>query len=135
MTSPFASIQLLSGYRSVEQVAETDIATQNLGSSTPHDSNTDAPAITTLGQQLTSYASIVSAFMEHLECAIHTIIYERDIYPQELFMNARKYNSPAKMCRIPKVNQYVRHIADIVGNQLLEVCECMCQVCSYSELI
>ena len=70
---------------------------------------------------LTSLAGIVGTFVEHLECAIHTILYERDIYPRQLFMSTRKYNCPVKMCRVPKVNQYVRQMVEVVGEQLLEV--------------
>ncbi|KAF8243431.1 DNA-binding protein [Wilcoxina mikolae CBS 423.85] len=80
----------------------------------------DAPVPIIPELWITGYSSFISTFIQHLECAIHTIIYERDIYPRELFMTTRKYDYPVKMCRVPQVSQYVRQIASIVGNQLLE---------------
>ncbi|KAF8530884.1 DNA-binding protein [Trichophaea hybrida] len=80
----------------------------------------DAPVPIIPELWITGYSSFIRSFIQHLECAIHTIIYERDIYPQELFITMRKYDYPVKMCRVPQVSQYVRQIAGIVGNQLLE---------------
>jgi hypothetical protein len=71
--------------------------------------------------QLTSLAGIIGVFIDHLECAIHTILYERDIYPQQVFMAARKYNCPVRMCRVPKVNKFIRNTVERVREQLLQV--------------
>jgi hypothetical protein len=74
------------------------------------------------GNKLTTFAEVVQTFMEHLEVIIHTILYERDIYPGELFMATRIYNTAVKMCRVPRVARYVREVVEQVGEQLLEVC-------------
>ncbi|KAI5813151.1 DNA-binding protein [Pyronema omphalodes] len=63
---------------------------------------------------------VICAFLEHLECAVHTILFQRDIYPKGMFMTARKYDRPVRMCRVPKVNEYVRNMIDMVGAQLRE---------------
>ncbi|SLM40239.1 DNA-binding HORMA [Lasallia pustulata] len=43
---------------------------------------------------LDTYAAIVSTFSDFLTVAIHTILYERNIYPPTSFLSARKYNYP-----------------------------------------
>src|SRR5579862_5596865 len=41
---------------------------------------------------LDTYQGLVGAFADFLIAAIHTILYERGIYPRESFLSARKYN-------------------------------------------
>ncbi|KAL8825224.1 MAG: hypothetical protein Q9191_004548 [Dirinaria sp. TL-2023a] len=51
---------------------------------------------------LDTYHAVVLAFSDFLTVAIHTILYERSIYPRESFLSARKYNFPVKQSRHPK---------------------------------
>ena len=54
-----------------------------------------------------TFASLVNSFSEFLLVAIHTIIYEREIYPANLFLTARKYNHPVKQARHPRVCRWI----------------------------
>lgn len=90
-----------------------------LSRSRPNDENATAKA---RRPKPPTVDEVICAFLEHLECAVHTILFQRDIYPKEMFMTARKYDRPVKMCRVPKVNEYVRNMVDMVGVQLREVC-------------
>ncbi|KAK9475311.1 DNA-binding protein [Dipodascopsis tothii] len=64
------------------------------------------------------YARMLAAYAEFLVVAIHTILYERGIYPAEAFAPARKYNFPVKQCRHGGVCDWV----------LTAVGECMRQI-------
>ena len=70
---------------------------------------------------LDTYQSVVSAFSEFLTVAIHTILYERDIYPQASFISARKYNYPVKQSRHPKVCKWVQDAVAAVEVEMLKV--------------
>ncbi|KAI5795583.1 DNA-binding protein [Geopyxis carbonaria] len=70
-------------------------------------------------EQLQTLGGVITTFLDHLECAIHTILYERSIYPRNLFMSTRKYNCAVKMCRVTKVNEYVRSVIELIGDQLM----------------
>jgi mitotic spindle assembly checkpoint protein MAD2B len=53
--------------------------------------------------------------------SIHTVLYVRKIYPQELFMRARKYNTPVYQCRHPDVCTWVNDAIQGVGEELKKV--------------
>ena len=73
-------------------------------------------------QVLDSYQVLVSAFCEFLTVAIHTILYERDIYPRASFLNARKYNCPVRQNRHPQVCKWIQDAVAAVEGELLKVC-------------
>ena len=73
-------------------------------------------------QVLDSYQVLVSAFCEFLTVAIHTILYERDIYPRASFLNARKYNCPVRQNRHPQVCKWIQDAVAAVESELLKVC-------------
>ncbi|KAK4696497.1 mitotic spindle assembly checkpoint protein MAD2B, partial [Lecanoromycetidae sp. Uapishka_2] len=54
--------------------------------------STEAPVLDT-------YQAVVSAYCDFLTVAIHTILYERNIYPQTSFIKARKYNYPCTIAQ------------------------------------
>ncbi|KAI9722012.1 MAG: hypothetical protein M1812_001972 [Candelaria pacifica] len=54
-----------------------------------------------------TYQALVTTFSDFLTVAIHTIIYERGIYPKESFLSARKYNYPVRQNRHPKVCKWI----------------------------
>ena len=70
---------------------------------------------------LDNYHTVVSAFSDFLTVAIHTILYERRIYPQESFISARKYNYPVRQNRHPKVCQWVQDAVAAVEVEMLKV--------------
>ncbi|KAI9865337.1 MAG: hypothetical protein M1824_003491 [Vezdaea acicularis] len=57
--------------------------------------------------KLDTYQALVSTFSDFLIVAIHTILYERDIYPQTTFISTRKYNCPVRQNRHPKVCKWI----------------------------
>jgi len=66
-----------------------------------------------------SYASLVANFGEFLVVAIHTILYERNIYSQSSFDASKKYNYPVRQCRHPKVWSWILDAVSAVQKQLL----------------
>ncbi|MCJ1465873.1 hypothetical protein MMC07_004492 [Pseudocyphellaria aurata] len=69
---------------------------------------------------LDTYHAVVLAFSDFLTVSIHTILYERDIYPQGSFIKARKYNFPVRQCRHPKVCQWIQDAVAAVEVEMLK---------------
>ncbi|KAL8673029.1 MAG: hypothetical protein Q9168_002552 [Polycauliona sp. 1 TL-2023] len=69
---------------------------------------------------LDNYHAIVLAFSDFLTVAIHTILYERDIYPRESFLAARKFNCPVRQSRHPKVCQWIQDAVAAVEVEMLK---------------
>lgn len=67
-----------------------------------------------------TYRTFVSAFTDFLTVAIHTILYERAIYPQTSFLSARKYNFAVRQNRHPKVCEWVNDAVTSVEAELLK---------------
>ena len=76
--------------------------------------NSEAPVLNT-------YQAVVSAYVDFLTVAIHTILYERNIYPQTSFIKARKYNYPVKQNRHPKVCKWIQDAVAAVEVEMLKV--------------
>lgn len=76
--------------------------------------NADAPVLDT-------YQAVVSAFSDFLTVAIHTILYERDIYPRPSFLTARKFNYAVRQSRHPKVCKWILDAVAAVEAELLKV--------------
>ena len=70
---------------------------------------------------LDTYHAVVLAFSDFLTVAIHTILYERDIYPRTSFLSARKYNYPVKQSRHPKVCKWIQDAVAAVQTEMLKV--------------
>jgi mitotic spindle assembly checkpoint protein MAD2B len=70
---------------------------------------------------LDTYQGLVGAFTDFLIAAIHTILYERGIYPRESFLSARKYNFPVRQNRHPKVCKWIVDAVSAVEAELLKV--------------
>ncbi|KAL8707578.1 MAG: hypothetical protein Q9220_007419 [cf. Caloplaca sp. 1 TL-2023] len=75
--------------------------------------NAEAPVLDT-------YHAIVLAFSDFLTVAIHTILYERNIYPQASFLTARKFNYPVRQSRHPKVCQWIQDAVAAVEVEMLK---------------
>lgn len=76
--------------------------------------NSDAPVLDT-------YHAVVAAYSDFLTVAIHTILYERNIYPQNSFIKARKYNYPVRQSRHPKVCKWIMDAVSAVQAEMLKV--------------
>lgn len=70
---------------------------------------------------LDNYHAVVSAFSDFLTVAIHTILYERDIYPRSSFLAARKFNCPVRQSRHPKVCKWIQDAVAAVEVEMLKV--------------
>ena len=71
---------------------------------------------------LDNYRAVVAEFCEFLTVAVHTILYERGIYPRTSFLSARKYNYPVRQNRHPKVCKWIQDAVAAVQAELLKVC-------------
>ena len=68
---------------------------------------------------INSYAALISVFCDFLTVATHTILFERNIYPPDSFLSARKYNYAVRQSRHPKVCQWVTDAIAAVETELL----------------
>ena len=74
---------------------------------------------------LDTYQAVVSAYCDFLTVAIHTILFERNIYPQNSFIKARKYNYAVRQNRHPKVCKWIQDAVTAVEVEMLKVgCSC-----------
>lgn len=76
--------------------------------------NSEAPVLDT-------YQAVVSAYSDFLTVAIHTILYERNIYPQASFIKARKYNYPVRQSRHPRLCKWIMDAVASVEAEMLKV--------------
>lgn len=56
-----------------------------------------------------------------VEVAIHTILYVRQIYPAELFIRRKKYDTPVFQSRHPALNDYISGAVKAIGEELILV--------------
>lgn len=71
-------------------------------------------------------------FSEFLEVAIHSILYNRELYPAGVFERRKKYNVPVQICVHPEVNQYITQVVNGISefnssNQLEKVALVVCK--------
>ena len=67
-----------------------------------------------------TFQTFVGVFSDFLTVAVHTILYERDIYPRESFLSARKYNYSVRQSRHPKVCKWITDAVVAVETELLK---------------
>lgn len=70
--------------------------------------------------QLNTYHSLTTAFTDFLVVAIHTILYERGLYPPETFLLTRAYNFPVRQNRHPLVCKWILDAVSAVRDQMLK---------------
>lgn len=70
---------------------------------------------------LDTYQAVVSAYSDFLTVVIHTILYERNIYPQSSFIKPRKYNYPVRQSRHPKLCKWIMDAVASVEAEMLKV--------------
>jgi len=73
---------------------------------------------------MTSEASLtfnqtVRGITEFIEVAIHTILYVRQIYPVDLFVRRKKYDTPVFQSRHPALNEYISGAVKAIGEELV----------------
>ncbi|KAL1303771.1 hypothetical protein AAFC00_007110 [Neodothiora populina] len=69
---------------------------------------------------IVTFRSFTTTFTDFLCVAIHTILYERSIYPETSFLSARKYNFAVRQNRHPRVCAYVLDAVAAVEAELLK---------------
>lgn len=67
-----------------------------------------------------TFLTFVTTFTDFLTVAIHTILYERSIYPQTSFLSARKYNYSVRQSRHPRVCKWITDAISSVETELLK---------------
>lgn len=77
-------------------------------------SRAERPVVSTL-------ANIVSIFADFLTVAIHTILYERQIYSPDLFISTRAYNHPVRQARHPALCKWIQDAVEACSAQTTEV--------------
>ncbi|KAF8167664.1 DNA-binding protein [Crassisporium funariophilum] len=65
-----------------------------------------------------TFNQTVQAITEFIEVAIHTILYVRQIYPADIFVRRKKYDTPVFQSRHPVLNEYISGAVKAVGDEL-----------------
>ena len=53
-----------------------------------------------------------------VEVAIHTILYVRRVYPPDLFIRRKRYDTPVFQSRHPALNTYISGAVKAIGAEL-----------------
>ena len=56
-----------------------------------------------------------------VEVAIHTILYVRQVYPADLFVRRKKYETPVYQSRHPGLNEYIAGAMKAINDELVLV--------------
>ena len=56
-----------------------------------------------------------------VEVAIHTILYVRQVYPADIFVRRKKYDTPVFQSRHPSLNEYISGAVKAIGEELIRV--------------
>ncbi|KAH9968589.1 DNA-binding protein [Russula dissimulans] len=66
-----------------------------------------------------TFNQAVRGITEFIEVAIHTILYVRQVYPADLFVRRKKYETPVYQSRHPGLNEYISGAVKAVGDELV----------------
>ncbi|KAF9225435.1 DNA-binding protein [Gyrodon lividus] len=66
-----------------------------------------------------TFNQTVKGIAEFIEVAIHTILYVRQIYPPDLFVRRKKYDTPVFQSRHPALNEYISGAVKAVTDELV----------------
>lgn len=61
---------------------------------------------------------LFNSFANFLTVSVHTILYYRDIYPEQTFLSAKAFNLPVHQSRHPKVCAWINDAVDAVLTQI-----------------
>ncbi|KAF8700874.1 hypothetical protein AX14_000641 [Amanita brunnescens Koide BX004] len=70
------------------------------------------------GNKSLTYNQTLHAIVEFIEVAIHNILYVRQVYPAELFVRRKKYNTLIFQSRHPALNEYISGAVKAVGEEI-----------------
>jgi len=70
-------------------------------------------------EQPLTFNEAVRGIVEFLEVAIHTILYVRQIYPADIFVRRKKYDTPVFQSRHPGLNEYISGAVKAVGEEIV----------------
>ena len=84
-------------------------------SSCAHAAMTDPPPRPPI---LNNYAALVSTLSSFLTVSIHTLLYERALYPANSFISARAYRFPVRQSRHPKVCEWINDAVSAVEKEI-----------------
>ncbi|KIY51274.1 DNA-binding protein [Fistulina hepatica ATCC 64428] len=65
-----------------------------------------------------TFNQTVRGIVEFIEVAIHTILYVRHVYPPDLFVRRKKYDTPVFQSRHPALNEYISGAMKAIGEEL-----------------
>jgi len=66
-----------------------------------------------------TFNQTVRGITEFIEVAIHTILYVRQVYPADLFVRRKKYDTPVFRSRHPALNEYISGAVKAIGDELV----------------
>jgi len=66
-----------------------------------------------------SFNQTARGIIEFIEVAIHTILYVRQVYPTDLFVRRKKYDTPVFQSRHPALNEYISGAVKAIGEELV----------------
>jgi mitotic spindle assembly checkpoint protein MAD2B len=66
-----------------------------------------------------SFNQAARGVIEFIEVTIHTILYVRQIYPADLFVRRKKYDTPVFQSRHPALNDYISGAVKAIGEELV----------------
>ncbi|KAH9937304.1 DNA-binding protein [Fomitopsis serialis] len=66
-----------------------------------------------------TFNQAVRGISEFIEVAIHTILYVRQVYPVDLFVRRKKYDTVAFQSRHPALNEYISGAVKAVEDELV----------------
>ncbi|PBK76754.1 DNA-binding protein [Armillaria solidipes] len=65
-----------------------------------------------------TFNQTVQGIADFIEVAIHTILYVRQIYPADLFIRRKRYDTPVFQSRHPALNEYISGAVKAVSDEL-----------------
>ncbi|KAF5352635.1 hypothetical protein D9756_005990 [Leucocoprinus leucothites] len=65
-----------------------------------------------------TFNEAVRGIAEFVEVAIHTILYVRQVYPPDIFVRRKKYETPVYQSRHPMLNEYISGAVKAVRDEL-----------------
>ena len=71
-----------------------------------------------MANEVLTFRTFLKNFTDFFTVAIHTILYERELYPERSFLIARKYNLAVRQSRHPKVCEWVNDSTTAVESEL-----------------
>jgi len=69
---------------------------------------------------ISTFRELVSTLCDFLTVTFHTILFEREIYPPELFIRARKYEFPVRQSRHPRVCKWIQDAVEACSQEILK---------------